>query len=325
MRYALNWAEARIRTFRDLSADIRLFELELLAGPTRRYQPGAHLDVSVLTAGRPETRSYSLVGLHDPQVYRIAVKRERESRGGSAYMWSLAEGARLSVTEPQTLFELDYSLPFHWLVAGGIGITPMLGMARALLARGSDFRFSYCGRDEGQMAFLAELREELGPRLSVHASSAGNRLDLAAGVAVLPDSAGLFLCGPMRLLDDARRAWTQAGRDPALLRYETFGSSGRHAPEPFWVEIPRHGLRIEVAENQTMLAALEAAGVETLSDCRRGECGLCTLDVLAVRGAIDHRDVFLSEHEHEQGERICACVSRAVGGGLVIDTAFRPD
>lgn len=325
MRYAPTWSEARIRACRHVAADIRLFEIEPLAGPTRRYQPGAHLNVSVLIAGRPETRSYSLVGLHDPAVYRIAVKRERESRGGSAYMWSLAEGARLSVSEPQTLFELDYALPFHWLVAGGIGITPMLGMARALLARGSDFRFAYCGRDEAQMPFLAELRQELGSRLSVHASSTGGRLDLAAGIAALPDGAGFFLCGPMRLLDGARRAWAQAGRDPALLRYETFGSSGRHAPEPFWIEIPRHGLRIEVAENQTMLAALEAAGVETLSDCRRGECGLCALDVLAIRGAIDHRDVFLSEHEQAQGDRICACVSRAVGGGLVIDTAFRPD
>lgn len=325
MRYAPSWTEARIRAFHDLTSQVRLFELEPLAGAARRYQPGAHLDVSVLIAGRPETRSYSLVGLHDPQVYRIAVKRERESRGGSAYMWSLAEGARLSVSEPQTLFELDYSLPFHWLVAGGIGITPMLGMARALLARGAEFRFAYCGRDEAQMPFLAELREELGPRLSVHASPAGNRLDLAAGIAALPEGAGLFLCGPMRLLDAARRAWARAGRDPALLRYETFGSSGRHAPESFWIEIPRHGLRIEVAENQTMLAALEAAGVETLSDCRRGECGLCALDVLAVRGAIDHRDVFLSEHEHARSDRICACVSRAVGGGVVIDTAFRPD
>lgn len=325
MRYALTWSEARIRACRHVAADIRLFEIEPLAGPTRRYQPGAHLNVSVLISGRPDTRSYSLVGLHDPAVYRIAVKRERESRGGSAYMWSLAEGARLSVSEPQTLFELDYALPFHWLVAGGIGITPMLGMARALLARGSDFRFAYCGRAEAQMPFLTELRQELGSRLSVHASSTGGRLDLAAGIAALPDGAGLFLCGPMRLLDGARRAWAEAGRDPTLLRYETFGSSGRHAPEPFWVEIPRHGLRIEVAENQTMLAALEAAGVETLSDCRRGECGLCALDVLAVRGAIDHRDVFLSEHEHAQGDKICACVSRAVGGGVVIDTAFRPD
>lgn len=325
MRYALHWNEARIRSCRDLTGEVRLFEIEPLAGPARHYRPGAHLSLTVLVAGRPETRSYSLVGLHDPAVYRIAVKRERESRGGSAYMWSLADGARLSIAEPQTLFELDYGLPAYWLVAGGIGITPMFGMARALLARGAEFRFAYCGRDEAAMPFLAELRRELGPRLSVHASADGNRLDLAAGIAAQPDGTGLFLCGPMRLLDAARRAWAQAGRDPALLRYETFGSSGRHAPEPFWVEIPRHGIRLEVAENQTMLAALEAAGVETLSDCRRGECGLCALDVLAIRGAIDHRDVFFSEHEHAQGGRICACVSRAIGGGIVIDTAFRPD
>lgn len=325
MRYALSWSEARIRACRDLTAEVRLFEIEPASGPARRYQPGAHLNVGVLIAGRPETRSYSLVGLHDPAVYRIAVRREPESRGGSAYMWSLAEGARLSVAEPQTLFELDYGLPAYWLVAGGIGITPMLGMARALLARGAQFRFAYCGRNEAAMPFLAELRDELGARLSVHVSAAGSRLGLASGIAALPEGGGLFLCGPMRLIDDARRLWARAGRPATLMRYETFGSSGRHAPEPFWLEIPRHGLRIEVAENQTMLAALEAAGVETLSDCRRGECDLCALDVLGVSGTIDHRDVFFSDHEHARGDRVCACVSRAVGGGLVIDTAFRPD
>ena len=108
------------------------------------------------------------------------------------------------------------------------------------------------------------------------------------------------------------------------LRFETFGSSGRLPTQAFKLRVPRHELEIEVPANSTLLEALEAAGVQTLWDCRRGECGLCAMDVLSVDGEIDHRDVFLSDHEKKSNCRVCACVSRAVGT-LTIDSAYRPD
>ena len=126
------------------------------------------------------------------------------------------------------------------------------------------------------------------------------------------------------MLEALKRAWQAAGRPIADLRFETFGSSGRLATQSFEVRIPRHDLTITVPADCTLLDALDAAGVQTLSDCRRGECGLCAMDVLAIDGEIDHRDVFLAEHEKHEGRRICACVSRAVGT-LTIDSAWRPD
>jgi len=96
------------------------------------------------------------------------------------------------------------------------------------------------------------------------------------------------------------------------------------AAQAFEVRIPRHDLTIQVPADSTLLDALDAAGVQTLWDCRRGECGLCAMDVLAVDGEIDHRDVFLSAHEKQQSQRICACVSRAVGT-VTLDSAWRPD
>ena len=110
----------------------------------------------------------------------------------------------------------------------------------------------------------------------------------------------------------------------ADLRFETFGSSGRLATQSFQVRIPRHDLAITVPADCTLLEALDAAGVQTLSDCKRGECGLCAMDVISVDGEIDHRDVFLSEHEKKSTTRICACVSRAVGT-LTLDSAYRAD
>ncbi|MFN3569170.1 MAG: 2Fe-2S iron-sulfur cluster-binding protein, partial [Polaromonas sp.] len=104
----------------------------------------------------------------------------------------------------------------------------------------------------------------------------------------------------------------------------TFGSSGRFAAQAFRVQVPRHHVDIMVPAGSTLLDALESAGVETLSDCRRGECGLCAMDVLALDGEADHRDVFLSEHEKQQNSRICACVSRVVGS-VTLDSSYRPE
>ena len=141
----------------------------------------------------------------------------------------------------------------------------------------------------------------------------------------LPPGAQLALCGPLRLMDAARQAWQRAGRPEADLRFETFGNSGAQAAEPFWVELPRHGLRIEVPADRNLLDMLEEHGVQALSDCRRGECGLCALDIVSVQGTVDHRDVFFSAHQKQANGRMCACVSRVCGGGVVLDSAFRPD
>jgi 2Fe-2S iron-sulfur cluster binding domain len=99
------------------------------------------------------------------------------------------------------------------------------------------------------------------------------------------------------MLEASKRHWRQSGRPIDQLRFKTFGSSGRFASQPFKLKIPRLGLEIDVPANQTMLEALEAAGVEMIFDCRRGECGLCALPILAVDGIVDHRDVFFSDED----------------------------
>jgi ferredoxin len=152
----------------------------------------------------------------------------------------------------------------------------------------------------------------------------GQRLDIAAEVARLQPDAQLLLCGPAGLTRAAQAAWHAAGRPAHRLRFETFGAVATEA-EPFWVDLPRHGLRFQVAADQTLLQALDANGIATLSDCQRGECGLCAMDVLDVQGRVDHHDVFLSPAERDANRRLCACVSRVRGGGIVLDTAYRPD
>ncbi len=322
MRSDVVWTSGSVQEIRALSPSIRLYEIVPEQGAAT-WSPGSHLDVAVTIDGRAETRSYSLVGEPDGAAFRIAVKCDPHGRGGSQAMHRLVPGARLSISSPKNHFELEFERPDYLLVAGGIGITPMLGMASVLKRRGARFRFLYCARSRDELALLPELSGICGSALSVFVSGEGGRLDFAAEIAQLAADGQLYLCGPMRMLDAARRAWDSALRKPHNLRYETFGSSGRFATQAFTVRTWPEGLEVSVAENKTMLDALTEAGIDVMYDCKRGECGLCVLNVLEASAPIDHRDVFFSERERAEGKKICACVSRSAGGVLVVDTAYR--
>jgi vanillate O-demethylase ferredoxin subunit len=322
MRSDVVWTSGSVREARALSPSIKLFEIVPDSGAAS-WSPGSHLDIAVTIEGRAEFRSYSLVGEPDGKAYRIAVKCDPQGRGGSRAMHRLVADARVSISSPKNHFELEFDRPDYLLVAGGIGITPMLGMAATLERRGARFRFLYCARSRDELALLPELSAICGDALSLFVSDEGPRLDFANEIASLREDGQLYLCGPMRMLDAARREWERAGRKPQNLRYETFGSSGRFATQAFTVRTWPEGLDVVVPENKTMLDALTEAGIDVMSDCKRGECGLCVLNVLEASGAIDHRDVFFSEHERTQNNKICACVSRSAGGVLVVDTAYR--
>ena len=318
------WTDALLASFENLTPSVREFRLRPEGG-VLPHAAGSHLQLEVQIKGRPQIRSYSLVGEPDGQTYRIAVKRLAQGRGGSLAMWQLPVGARLRVSAPQNHFALDFNAPAYLLVAGGIGITPLLRMAHTLAQRsaasGRPVRMLYGARTADELAFLAELKQQLGERLR---TVVGAAIDFAAEIAALPAGSQMYVCGPAPMLDAARSAWLAAGRPEADLRFETFGSSGASAPQAFRVQIPRHGLDITVPADCSLLEALEQAGIEQLYDCQRGECGLCALDVLALDGTIDHRDVFLSAHEKQQNTRLCACVSR-VTGSITVDSAWRPE
>ena len=120
----------------------------------------------------------------------------------------------------------------------------------------------------------------------------------------------LYMCGPIRLMDAVRRSWQDAALPPANLRYETFGSSGWFEPEEFVARIPGRGVETTVRTDETLLEALTRAGVDLMYDCRKGECGLCLLDVSSVEGTLDHRDVFLSRDQQSEDRCLATCVSR---------------
>jgi len=319
-----DWMDAELVATRDYGPDIRLFEIAP-AGGVVTYEPGSHINITVDIGGQADMRSYSLVGLPRRSVYRIAVRRVQPSRGGSAWLHNLLPGAKLRITSPRNHFPLQHGASSYLLIAGGIGITPLLGMAQTLQQRGADIRLLYAARSRRELALAPEIEAALGERVAFFISEDGNRLDLQAALSGFPADGDIYFCGPARMLQGLREAMAALGRPQGSLRFETFGSGGLQPEESFWVRIPRLGVEVTVPPGCSMLDALETAGVEVMSECRRGECGLCTVDVMALEGAIDHRDVFLSDHQKRENSRICACVSRAVHGGLVIDTAWRAD
>ena len=181
MRNPTQWHPATVRQHRDLTPTVREFELRPEGG-VLPWTVGSHLNVQVLVNGRAEPRSYSLVGLpHEAvsdEVYRIAVKLAQPGRGGSRHMWSLETGAELSVSEPANHFELPLGAPQYLLVAGGIGITPVLGMAQTLAARGADLRMLYAAREPQELAFADVLCDALGDRLATFVDAAGQRIEI---------------------------------------------------------------------------------------------------------------------------------------------------
>jgi len=167
------------------------------------------------------------------------------------------------------------------------------------------------------MAYLADLQQTHGDRLRVYVDDEGNSLDVVGlineiGADPVRENAELYMCGPIRLMDAVRRYWATCELPIYNLRYETFGNSGWFEPEEFLVRIPRLNIEAKVGTHTTILEALTAAGADMMFDCRKGECGLCLVEIQDVDGVLDHRDVFLSERQRQLGTKLCTCVSRAV-------------
>ena len=322
MRNRLEWRHARVAALADIADGVRRIDLAV-PGELPRFDPGSHINVRVALGEGTTTRTYTCLPAA-PGLLAVAVKHHEHSRGGSRFMWSLAPDDAVELTLPENRFELSWRAPRYLLIAGGIGITPIYGMARALAARGAGFRFAYGGRSRAVMAFADELQAELGDRIELFAGDEGRRVDIAAEIAALPLDGELYACGPIGMLDAIRAEWNKAERPPGRLRYEVFGDSGAFAESAFRVEVAGREVAVDVRPDQTLLEALRGAGVDMISDCERGECGLCAVEVLDAEAVIDHRDVFLSAEEKAEGRRMCACVSRLTGGTAKIDIGYRP-
>jgi ferredoxin-NADP reductase len=289
-------------------------------GPLPSWQAGAHVKV-VLPTG--DERSYSLVktggeGSHAPRAYRLGVRLDDPSEGGSRHMHCLRAGDRLRVGVPTNTFALEPGPGSTVLLAGGIGITPLLSMAAELAETGRPFRVHYAGRSRNQLPFLPEIEALAGERLHVHADDeAGGFFDVEGLLASLTGHERLYVCGPTPMIDAAIAGAKARGWTECRLRFEHFGKTAPRADDgAFEVVLQGSGRSFRIPPDRSILDVLIDAGLDPLHDCKRGDCAVCQVEV--AEGVPDHRDFVLSDAEKASNKLMQICVSRSKTPRLVI-------
>lgn len=307
----------RVDAIEQVAPMIREFTLTPVEGSLSPFSPGSHVIVEMATDAKTYRNAYSL--LSDPadsSQYKIAVRLQEDSRGGSVFMHQQVEvGSELLISPPANLFCPDWRAKKHVLIAGGIGITPFMSYLPEFQRRGQAFELHYLFRSQQSGAYHASLSESLGSQYTSYDADAGQRCTVADILTNQSIGTHFYICGPEKLIDAVQSAATDMGFPQSIIHIEEFA-----APKPgipFTVEIKSTGQAITVGENESLLEALEAADVEIPHLCRGGVCGRCITPV--ADGEIEHRDGFLSDEEKSRKDCIMPCVSRSPSERLVLD------
>lgn len=312
--------DVRVRARRVEAEGICSFQLERAGGASLpAFRAGAHIDVHVPSG---QVRQYSLCSdPGDASFWRIGVLREPASRGGSSGMHELVQvGSRLQVSAPKNLFALC-DAPHSVLVAGGIGVTPILAMARQLHRDGKPFELHYCARSPVRMAFRDEIAQgPFGNRSRLYFSEAATRqFDAVAALGAAPPGAHLYVCGPAGFMDHVLASAATAGWAQERLHREHFAGTAPDASgdRPFQLRLARSGATLDVPAGTTALQVLLDAGIDVNYSCESGVCGTCTTAVL--EGTPEHRDSCLMDAERADNRLFTPCCSRARTAALVLD------
>lgn len=302
--------------------DIYSFEL---ARPDRldlpAFDPGAHIDMHLPNG---MVRQYSLYN-HPGEAkrYLIGVLKDPASRGGSLALHDLVKaGDRLLISEPRNHFPLAERAERSLLLAGGIGITPILSMARALASAGEEFEVHYCARSKNSMAFMQEIAQSaFADRVHFHFDDAApeQHLDVDAVLAMPTPGAHLYVCGPAGFLDYVLHSAAARGWPAEQLHREYFSAASSSATgnTSFEVEIKHTGEVLTIPADKSVLHVLEEAGIFIPASCEEGVCGTCMTGVL--EGEPDHRDLFMTDAERTLNNQFTPCCSRAKSRRLVLD------
>lgn len=308
-----------IRQLRLESAGIVSVELAASDGTSLpAHDAGAHVEVTIPGVGK---RSYSLVGSRGAcSSWHLGIKHEADGRGGSRWFHESARvGDRLEISHPRSDFPLVQDAPHSVLIAGGIGITPLLSMAGRLSALGRSWELHFAARDRGSMPFEALLEQHAAEgrgKVSRYFSSEGSRLVIPALVRSAAADTHFYCCGPSRMIDafvDATNA-----RSPETVHYERFAAAEAPATEGgFVLQLSRVGRCLEVPPGKSMLDVLLDAGIDVPYSCMQGVCGSCRLTV--IEGTPDHRDGYLSDNQRAANDAVIPCCSGSLSQRLVLD------
>lgn len=311
----------RVTAVRAQALDVRSIELRTQDGAALpAAAPGSHIDLH-LPGGL--VRTYSIFEVSsDGSSYSIGVGRDSNSRGGSAFVHEqMRVGDVLPISAPRNHFALAQEAKRVLLIAGGIGITPLLAMARQCAQEGRDWTLHYCARSPSRAAFLEEL-SALDPgvtRIKTWFSVAGQRFDAATTLSDVSPDTHVYCCGPERLM---RAVETAPGPLASAQRhFERFVAPALDGvvrdTNAFEVRLQRSGLSFQVPAGRSVLECIEDHGIAVPFSCREGLCGTCETSVLD--GTVEHRDFVLSAVDKEAQNKMLVCVSRAACSRITLD------
>ncbi len=305
--------QARLVTIAYDAADVSVFTFASVDGAALPASTaGAHIDIH-LPGGL--VRQYSLLDAGQNLArWRIGVRKIAEGRGGSRLMHeALRVGEVVRLSAPRNAFALDEKAPHSVLIAGGIGVTPLIAMAARLSDLGGAFSFHYANRSRSSAALV----DLLPPSARLHYDDeAGRPLDLAATLTDIPQDAHLYCCGPEPMIVAFQEA--AAGRPADRIHVERFRAAPiTPADDGFEVECRRSGVTLRVQPDETILQAARRDGLTPTSSCEQGYCGRC--EVAVIGGLPAHRDTVLSDAERAAGQSMMICCSRSRSPRLVLD------
>ncbi len=283
------------------------------------FSGGAHTVVEMDDHGLRRLNPYSLMS--DPEDragYEISVRRDDQGRGGSLYMHNhVKPGMEMTISYPMNLFALDNRAKKHLMLAGGIGITPFLAQIAQLTHFGGRFELHYAARNRALGAYMDRLTAAHPDRVHCYFDEEKRTIDLSRILSMQPIGTHLYVCGPKGMINWVLATAESMGWPKLALHHEEFLAPGTGLP--FTVDLAASGKTITVGTTQSLLEAMEAAGVDAPYMCRGGACGQCETAVHKCEGTILHRDHWLTQEEHAEGKKIMPCVSRFEGKTLVID------
>jgi len=307
----------RVREVEPLSPALKRFVFECAQGGRLPVAgAGAHLQFTLEGAARRWKNAYSIVSSPaDGSRVEIIVRRVPQSRGGSVHLHeAVTPGAVVAASAPANLFPIALRARRHVMMSGGIGLTPFLAYTEALATMSSSWVLHHFCRDEEVPVFERLLAGLPAGRVHIHPESEG--VDFTALLAMQPLGTHLYTCGPQGFMDAVLGAGRSLGWPASSLHSESFGGVATGGT-PFLARLARSGIDVEVGPEQSLLEAIEAAGVDAPCLCRGGACGQCLTPVL--EGEPEHRDHFLSPDERAGNRLIMPCVSRARSAHLVLD------
>ncbi len=308
--------KVRLQSKQDEAEDIVSLRLVAVdAAPLPAFTLGSHVDV-FLPNGL--TRSYSLVNMPGTDFYQITVLRNAAGRGGSMAVHDLLSvGDELWISPPRNNFHLQQDVSRAIFVAGGIGITPLIGMARQSQANGVEFALHYAARSRSRMAFLQDLQSSDFAHLHLYFDDE-SAMQLDAVLSQADRQAHIYVCGPRGLIDAVLAKGRALGWAETHLHFELFGNEvSLDNVDAFDIKIHSSGRIIHVPESCSVIQMLAAQGIEVPTSCEQGVCGTCLTQVL--EGEPDHRDMYLTDEEKSSQKMFLPCCSRSKSKMLVLD------